>query len=97
MASIMVQAAVEMLLIKCRIAKPWGRCGNRRVDRRSTSSFSSSYWFQAYKELNCAASLLIVYLIPVLILNLIAAVGEAVVTGFVVEYSSKVRPDLLGQ
>lgn len=53
--------------------------------------------FQAYKELNCAASSLIVYLIPVLILNLIVAVGEAVVAGFVVEYLSKVRPDLLVQ
>jgi len=38
-----------------------------------------------------------VYLIPVLIFNLIVAVGEAVVTGFVVEYLSKVRPDLLVQ
>ncbi|MGD0716841.1 MAG: hypothetical protein ABR979_02085 [Halobacteriota archaeon] len=38
-----------------------------------------------------------VYLIPVLILNLIAAVGEAVVTGFIIEHLSKVRPDLLVQ
>ena len=38
-----------------------------------------------------------VYLIPVLIFNLIVAVGEAVVAGFVVEYLSKVRPDLLVQ
>jgi hypothetical protein len=39
----------------------------------------------------------LVYLIPFLILNLIVAVGEAGVTGFVVEYLSKVRPDLLVQ
>jgi ABC-type Co2+ transport system permease subunit len=39
----------------------------------------------------------LVYLIPVLILNLIVAVGETVVTGFVVEYLSKIRPDLLVQ
>jgi len=39
----------------------------------------------------------LVYLIPILILNLITAVDEAVVTGFVVEYLSKVRPDLLVQ
>jgi|GEM_PF-463231 len=38
-----------------------------------------------------------VYLIPIQILNLIVVVGEAVVTGFVVEYLSKVRPDLLVQ
>ena len=39
----------------------------------------------------------VVYLIPILRLNLIVAVGEAVVAGFVVEYLSKVRPDLLVQ
>ena len=39
----------------------------------------------------------LVYLILVLILNLIVAVGETVVTGFVVEYLSKIRPDLLVQ
>ena len=38
-----------------------------------------------------------VYLILILILNLIVAVSEAVVTGFVVEYLSKVRPDLIVQ
>jgi hypothetical protein len=36
----------------------------------------------------------IVYLIPILILNLIVAVGKV---GFVVEYLSKVRPHLLVQ
>ena len=39
----------------------------------------------------------LVYLIPILILNLIVAAGETVVTGFVVGYLSKVRPDLLVQ
>jgi ABC-type Co2+ transport system permease subunit len=39
----------------------------------------------------------LVYLIPVMILNLIVEVGEVVVTGFVVAYLSKVRPDLLVQ
>ena len=39
----------------------------------------------------------LVYLIPILILNLIVAVGEAVVTGFAIEHLSKVRPDLLAQ
>ena len=34
---------------------------------------------------------------PIPILNLIVAVSEAVVTGFVVEYLSKVRPDLIVQ
>jgi len=38
---------------------------------------------------------LLKYLLPIPILNEIVAVGEAVVTGFVVEYLSKVRPDLL--
>jgi ABC-type Co2+ transport system permease subunit len=40
---------------------------------------------------------LLPYLIQVVILNLIVAVGEAVVTGFVADYLSKVRPDLLGE
>jgi cobalt/nickel transport system permease protein len=40
---------------------------------------------------------LLPYLIQIVILNLIVAVVEAVVTGFVVEYLSKVRPDLLGE
>ena len=40
---------------------------------------------------------LLPYLIQIVILNLIVAVGEAVVTGFVVEYLSKIRPDLLGE
>jgi ABC-type Co2+ transport system permease subunit len=39
----------------------------------------------------------LVYPIPILVLNLIVAVSEAVVTGFVVEYLSKVRPDLIVQ
>ena len=39
---------------------------------------------------------LLPHLIQVVILNLVVAVGEAVVTGFVVDYLSKVRPDLLG-
>jgi hypothetical protein len=34
---------------------------------------------------------------PIPILNLIVAVSEAVVTGFVVEYLSKVPPDLIVQ
>jgi cobalt/nickel transport system permease protein len=38
---------------------------------------------------------LLTYLLPIPILNMIVAVGEAVVTGFVVDYLSKVRPDLL--
>jgi cobalt/nickel transport system permease protein len=40
---------------------------------------------------------LLTYLIQIPILNLIVAVVEAVVTGFVVDYLSKVRPDLLGE
>jgi cobalt/nickel transport system permease protein len=40
---------------------------------------------------------LLPYLLQVVILNLIVAVGEAVVTGFVTDYLSKVRPDLLGE
>jgi len=40
---------------------------------------------------------LLPYLIQIVILNLIVAVVEAVVTGFVVDYLSKVRPDLLGE
>jgi cobalt/nickel transport system permease protein len=40
---------------------------------------------------------LLTYLIQIPILNLIVAVGEAIVTGFVVDYLSKVRPDLLGE
>jgi cobalt/nickel transport system permease protein len=40
---------------------------------------------------------LLPYLIQIVILNLIVAVVEAVVTGFVVEYLSTVRPDLLGE
>ncbi|MGZ4847752.1 MAG: energy-coupling factor ABC transporter permease [Halobacteriota archaeon] len=40
---------------------------------------------------------LLTYLIQIPILNLIVAVAEAIVTGFVVDYLSKVRPDLLGE
>jgi cobalt/nickel transport system permease protein len=73
-----------------------GRCGNRRDDRRRVVVLIVIL-VSGYKELNCAASLLIVYLIPVLILNLTVAVGEAVVTGFVVEHLSTARTDLLVQ
>ncbi len=38
---------------------------------------------------------LLVYILQVPLLNLIVAVGEAIVTGFVVEYLGKVRNDLL--
>jgi cobalt/nickel transport system permease protein len=40
---------------------------------------------------------LLTYLIQIPILNLIVAVGEAIVTGFVVDYLNKIRPDLLGE
>jgi cobalt/nickel transport system permease protein len=40
---------------------------------------------------------LLTYLIQIPILNMIVAVAEAIITGFVVEYLSKVRPDLLGE
>jgi cobalt/nickel transport system permease protein len=40
---------------------------------------------------------LLIYLIPIPILNMIVAVAEALVTGFVVDYLGKVRPDLLGE
>ncbi|MGZ7115519.1 MAG: energy-coupling factor ABC transporter permease [Halobacteriota archaeon] len=38
---------------------------------------------------------LFVYILQVPLLNLIVAVGEAIVTGFVVEYLGRVRPDML--
>jgi cobalt/nickel transport system permease protein len=40
---------------------------------------------------------LLTYLIQIPILNMIVAVAEAIVTGFVVDYLSRVRPDLLGE
>ena len=40
---------------------------------------------------------LLASLIQIPILNLIVAVAEAIVTGFVVDYLGKVRPDLLGE
>jgi cobalt/nickel transport system permease protein len=40
---------------------------------------------------------LLTYLIQIPILNLIIAVPEAIITGFVVDYLGKVRPDLLGE
>ena len=40
---------------------------------------------------------LLTYLIQILTLNMIVAVGEAVVTGFVVDYLSRIRPDLIGE
>jgi len=40
---------------------------------------------------------LLTYLIQIPILNLIVAVPEAIITGFVVDYLGKVRPDLLGE
>ncbi len=42
-----------------------------------------------------SGSALLVYILQVPLLNLIVAVGEAIVTGFVVEYLGKVRRDLL--
>jgi cobalt/nickel transport system permease protein len=42
-----------------------------------------------------SGSALLVYILQVPILNLIVAVGEAIVTGFVVEYLGRVRPDML--
>ncbi|MGZ4933568.1 MAG: energy-coupling factor ABC transporter permease [Halobacteriota archaeon] len=38
---------------------------------------------------------LFVYILQVPLLNLIVAVGEAIVTGFVVEYLGRMRPDML--
>ncbi len=38
---------------------------------------------------------LFIYLVQIPILNLIVAVAEAIVTGFVVDYLGKVRPDLI--
>ncbi|MGZ4923662.1 MAG: energy-coupling factor ABC transporter permease [Halobacteriota archaeon] len=38
---------------------------------------------------------LFVYILQIPLLNLIVAVGEAIVTGFVVEYLGRVRPDML--
>jgi len=40
---------------------------------------------------------LLPYVIQIPILNLIVAVAEAIVTGFIVDYLGKVRPDLLGE
>jgi cobalt/nickel transport system permease protein len=40
---------------------------------------------------------LLTYLIQIPILNLVVAVPEAIITGFVVDYLGKVRPDLLGE
>jgi cobalt/nickel transport system permease protein len=40
---------------------------------------------------------LLTYLIQIPILNMIVAVAEAIVTGFVVDYLGRVRPDLLGE
>jgi len=42
-----------------------------------------------------SGSALFVYILQVPLLNLIVAVGEAIVTGFVVEYLGRVRPDML--
>jgi cobalt/nickel transport system permease protein len=42
-----------------------------------------------------SGSALLVFTLQVPLLNLVVAVGEAVVTGFVAEYLDKVRPDLL--
>ena len=53
--------------------------------------------FKAVRAFHGNDGMGLVYLIPVLILNLIVAAGETVVTGFVVEYLSKIRPDLLVQ
>jgi cobalt/nickel transport system permease protein len=38
---------------------------------------------------------LLVFTLQVPLLNLLVAVGEAIVTGFVVEYLGRVRPDML--
>jgi cobalt/nickel transport system permease protein len=40
---------------------------------------------------------LLTYLIQIPIINLIVAVPEAIITGFVVDYLGRVRPDLLGE
>jgi cobalt/nickel transport system permease protein len=40
---------------------------------------------------------LLTYLIQIPIINMIVAVPEAIITGFVVDYLGKVRPDLLGE
>ncbi|MGA2884581.1 MAG: energy-coupling factor ABC transporter permease [Halobacteriota archaeon] len=37
------------------------------------------------------------YLIQIMILNMIVAIDEAVVTGFVIGYLSRIRPDLIGE
>lgn len=42
-----------------------------------------------------SGSALLVFTLQVPLLNLVVAVGEAIVTGFVVEYVGKVRPDML--
>ena len=42
-----------------------------------------------------SGSALLVFTLQVPLLNLVVAVGEAIVTGFVVEYLGKVRPDML--
>jgi cobalt/nickel transport system permease protein len=42
-----------------------------------------------------SGSALLVFTLQVPLLNLVVAVGEAILTGFVVEYLGKVRPDLL--
>lgn len=42
-----------------------------------------------------SGSALLVFTLQVPLLNLVVAVGEAVVTGFVAEYLGKVRSDLL--
>jgi ABC-type Co2+ transport system, permease component len=40
---------------------------------------------------------LLMYLIQIPIINLIVAVPEAIITGFIVDYMGRVRPDLLGE
>jgi len=42
-----------------------------------------------------SGSALLVFTLQVPLLNLVVAVGEAIVTGFVVEYLGRVRPDML--
>ena len=42
-----------------------------------------------------SGSALLVFMLQVPLLNLVVAVGEAIVTGFVVEYLGRVRPDML--
>ena len=42
-----------------------------------------------------SGSALLVFTLQVPLLNLVSAVGEAIVTGFVVEYLGRVRPDML--